>query len=116
MTPRVEGASRTDLDRHLGSCAACSRFERDLGLARELLQAHRADHQPDSHFARRVTANLPGDTELLGWAAFRLLPAALALLLALSLWAWSSTPGPRTLVETSPTDDLLAWAIEEDAP
>ncbi len=114
LDPRLDGATTPVLDNHLSGCGSCSAFARRFGVARELMRARQAEHRPDAYFAQRVSAAVPGDTELLGWAAARLLPATLALLIALTAWAWLSTPGPSGLVEISPTDDLLTWAIEGD--
>lgn len=99
---------------HLEECAACREFAGRLELARDALRAHASDHQPDPLFARRVSAALPSGPDLLGWAALRLLPATLGLALALSACCWLATPAPGELVEPSPTDDLLAWALSED--
>ena len=99
---------------HLRSCPDCSEFARRLGLAQETLREHHGRHQPDAFFAQRVTAALPEAPNLLGWAAVRLLPATLAAALVLSAWCWIATPGPSSLGEEAPTDDLLAWVIEED--
>ncbi len=102
------------VDAHLEECAACRDFLARFALARESLRAHRSEHLPGPLFARRVSAAVPGGSDLLGWAAVRLLPAALALTLALTAWAWLATPAPGELAEQAPTDDLLAWALEED--
>jgi hypothetical protein len=99
---------------HLGSCSDCREFAQRLGLAQEALREHHGRHRPDAYFAQRVTASLPEAPDLIGWAAMRLLPATLAAALVLSVWCWAATPGPTSLVEESPTDDLLAWVIEED--
>ena len=99
---------------HLDACAECAAFARRLGLAHEALREHHARHQPDAYFAQRVKAALPGTPDLIGWAALRVLPATLAAALVLSVWCWMATPGPSAMVEESPTDDLLAWVIEEE--
>lgn len=99
---------------HVDACDGCTEFARKLDLARATLRAHQGEHRPDAAFAQRVRASLPGDTDLIGWAALRLLPATLALTLVLSAWCWIATPGPQALFEQSPTDDLLSWALEED--
>lgn len=99
---------------HLAGCDGCAEFGRKLDLAQAAFRAHQGEHLPDPAFAQRVRASLPGDTDLIGWAALRLLPATLALTLVLSAWCWLATPGPQALFEQSPTDDLLSWALEED--
>ncbi len=99
---------------HLATCEACSEFAVRFERARQAFADHRASHEPDPFFASRVSAQIDGDTELLGWAALKLLPATLALLLTLSAWAWWSTPGPTALAGVvAPTDDPISWAIEE---
>lgn len=99
---------------HLRSCPGCGEFAEQLGFAQAALREHHGRHQPDAYFAQRVTAALPDAPDMLGWAAMRLLPATLGVALVLSVWCWFATPGPGSLVEESPTDDLLAWALEED--
>jgi hypothetical protein len=103
---------------HLEGCAACSGFAASLTAARQLLGEHHAGVEPDAAFAARVVAALPGGAhDLLGRAALRLLPAALALVLVLAGWTLIASRRPASLVEQAPTDDLLAWALEsqEDA-
>lgn len=107
---------------HLRSCPACREFAGRLELTRQTLEEHHGNHQPDPLFAQRVTAALPDAPDMLGWAAMRLLPATLAAALVLSAWCWIATPGPGSLVdslaesvvEEAPSDDLLAWVLEED--
>lgn len=110
----LRSATDARVDAHLRSCPGCSAFARRLGVAEETLRQHHAHHQPDPYFAQRVKAALPDAPDVLGWAAVRLLPGTLAAALVLSVWCWIATPGPDSLVEQSPTDDLLAWVIEED--
>jgi anti-sigma factor RsiW len=109
----LDGESREASSAHLDSCEACARFAARMEAARELLDK-RSHHQPDAFFAQRVVAALPEGQDVLGWAALRVLPATLAAALVLSVWCWLATPVPSQLVEQSPTDDLLAWVIEED--
>jgi hypothetical protein len=67
---------------------------------------------PGPEFARRVVARLPQPAEVLGWAALRALPAALALALAL-LWLGISQPAPpdHLLTGEASPDHLLTWAV-----
>lgn len=111
---RDERPAASAVTGHLASCDGCTEFARRLDLAQADLGAHQGDHLPHPAFAQRVRASLPGDTDLIGWAALRLLPATLALTLVLSAWCWIATPGPQALFEQSPTDDLLSWALEEE--
>jgi predicted anti-sigma-YlaC factor YlaD len=101
-----------EIDEHLEECAACTRFAERLSIARQALEEHRAHVMPDDAFAARVVAELPQPSPVLGWAAVRLLPAAAALLLVLSAWAWFGTGTPSEMVATAPTDDLVSWVLE----
>jgi hypothetical protein len=81
-------------------------------MARELFSDHHAGAEPDAGFAARVVAALPDSTsEVLGWAAIRLLPATLALALVLTLWALVVTPSPTSLVNQSADEDLWSWIL-----
>ena len=111
---RTELPRTTSTTSHLDSCSECAEFAAKLDLAHAALRAHRGDHQPGPGFAHKVRESLPAGADLIGWAALRLLPATLALTLVLSAWCWLATPGPQALLEQSPTDDLLSWALEED--
>ena len=100
--------------RHLTHCPECTRFADRLQVARGIFREHHAGIEPDSHFAARVAARLNGEpASPLGWAAVRVLPAMLALLLMLAWLSWSVVPdatAAQTLV--SPTEDLLTWVLE----
>ena len=100
---------------HLEACAACARYASRLESARRMLREHHGRVEPDSGFAERVAANLPhATTDILGWAATRLLPATLALVIVLGWFALQARSAPDAV--TAPTDDLLSWVIESDAP
>jgi predicted anti-sigma-YlaC factor YlaD len=99
---------------HLETCPACTRFAERLRLARELLREHHGHIEPDAHFAGRIAARLSDEpTARLGWAAVRVLPATIALLLVLAWVTWQATPGPASLFDESPTDDLLTWVLDQ---
>jgi hypothetical protein len=83
---------------HLVGCTACAAIATRLATTRATLRAPRHEHLPDPSFAARVTTALPDTTQVLGWAALRLLPAAL-LLAVLCSW-YGATHGPGL-------DDLL---------
>jgi hypothetical protein len=104
---------------HVESCAACADFARRLDLARQALgfaQSPPWALQPDPGFPARVVALIERPAELLGWAAFRTLPAALGLALALAWLGFTSqppaaAPALTALEEPSPsTDQLIAWS------
>ena len=98
---------------HAESCAECAEFAARLETARQLFRDHRSEFTPDAGFAARVSAQLPTDpTASLSWAAMRVLPVTLALLVLLAWFSWTV---PTTATElTSPTDDLLSWVIDSD--
>jgi hypothetical protein len=98
---------------HLKACPACARFAGRMRIARELFREHHGNVEPDAHFAGRIAARLRDQpTTRLGWAAVRMLPATVALLLVLAWVSWQATPDPASLFEESPTDDLLTWVLD----
>ncbi len=109
-----DGASR-----HLASCPDCAAFARRLELARQALAGPRSAPaiEPDPYFPARVLARIARPSELIGWAAFRALPAALGLALALA-WLGLSAPSPPPptppasplLDERPSSEQLLAWS------
>ena len=99
---------------HLTACPACARFAERLRVAREMFREHHGNIEPDAHFASRIAARLRDEPATrLGWAAARVLPATIALLLVLAWVAWQATPNPASLLEESPTDDLLTWVLDQ---
>jgi hypothetical protein len=107
------------LARHLATCAACTRFADRLAATRSVLRAEPAAPAPDPAFSRRVVASLPRTrtSDLLGWAALRALPAALALACALAYISSSEPPSLETFLSNEPSPDLLlttgALAVED---
>jgi len=131
---------------HLASCPQCAAFARRLELVRQALARPMSPSLPpspsspsqdmagDPRFPARVLARIERPVELIGWAAFRALPAALGLALALALLGLSSSPpppssdsaepavpaalaGPAPAAQPSPlldgppsSDQLLAWS------
>lgn len=110
----ADGAPLTANDTdHLERCADCRRFAERLNAARQALKAHHGNVEPDSAFAARVAARLPqGPAELLGWAAARLIPATLALVLVLAWFAYRGAPVETVAEESVPTDDLVSWVLD----
>jgi len=87
--------------------------DKRLEQARQYFREHHAHAQPDAEFAGRVSARLEREsTELLGWAALRMLPAAIALALLLGWFALSTGPAVETDV-VSPSEDLIGWLLED---
>jgi hypothetical protein len=113
LTARESGQLPDAFLRHLRSCAACGRYAARLDAARAILRDHRAAVEPDAGFAGRVAARLQqAPSEALGWAAQRLLPATLALLLVLAWFALSAPRGAVPAEENpAPTEDLLTWLL-----
>ncbi|HVT61479.1 MAG TPA: hypothetical protein VHR45_24165 [Thermoanaerobaculia bacterium] len=120
--------ARTEIDAHLAACRGCADFARRLSLARQALtqpasaeseRALLASLASDTGFALRVLARISRPAEVLGWAAYRALPAALALALALAWLGLSQPVPPSSLVLDEPSSDqLLAWSVPaaEDLP
>ncbi|MCH9649850.1 MAG: hypothetical protein K0U98_16550 [Deltaproteobacteria bacterium] len=110
-------SSQAAAEAHLRSCFPCQSFADRLREAQQLLGARRNDVLPDPSFAARVLSQLPSreptaTSELLGWAALRLLPMTLALLLALSLWSLSSSPSPTVLLAEESSRAELSWLLD----
>jgi hypothetical protein len=118
---REASAAKSDaeLARHVEDCPACGAFATRLHAARQTLQDHHARLEPDAAFATRVVARLPQDSaQLLGWAALRILPATVAIVLVLAWIAFRALPEVPVETAQAPTDDLLTWVVEQkgDAP
>jgi len=101
---------------HLETCSSCREFAARLKSARSALRQHDHEHEPDAGFSARVLRRLPSRErsapDALGWAAWRLLPAALALVLALGGWSLVTSPSPTDLLAESASQDILSWVIE----
>lgn len=108
--------SEPGAEAHLESCPDCAAFARRLAVAREVLRQPAAPAEPmermepDASFALRVVQRLPRPTELLGWAALRALPAALALVAALLWIGVSQPPSPEFKDLLSSPDLVLTYA------
>jgi len=97
--------------RHLDGCPHCARFDRRLRSVELAMREHRSRTTAPPGFATAVGRLLPQDRDLIGWAALRLLPATIGLLLLLS---WLNLQQARTAgSETSdPTEAVLSWVLE----
>jgi hypothetical protein len=85
-----------------------------LEQARLYFRRHHAGVEPDAGFAGRVAARLDRPAaEILGWAAGKLLPATLALVLVLAWFALRSVSGPEPTASSSPADDPVGWILNE---
>ncbi len=102
------------LARHLDSCPECQRFAERWTAIREGIRGRRTAVTPDAGFAARVTARLGAPADPFAWAARRLLPATLALTLALGGWCLLSTPAPSSLADELADGDLLTWVAGSD--
>jgi hypothetical protein len=88
-----------------------------LEAARRYFREHHVDVRPDAGFAERVAASVErARPEVVGTLALRLLPASLALAIALAWWTLSTTA--RTVPTAAETAlDPLTWVldVEQDA-
>jgi len=85
-----------------------------LEQARLYFRGHHAGVEPDAGFAGRVAARLDRPAaEILGWAAWKLLPATLAIALVLAWFALRVTPGTESVTSVSPTEDPVGWILNE---
>ncbi len=111
-------AEADPLQDHLNQCSECRRFEERLKEVRGALRNRHSEVEPDASFTAQVLAQLPpreaAPSELLGWAALRLLPATLGLLLILTLWSVASSPSPISLLAESAQQDVLSWVLNEN--
>ena len=98
-----------ELARHLASCARCAELAERWSAVRGELRQRRTTVTPDAGFAARVTARLDPPADPLTWAARRLVPATLALTLALGGWCLLRTPAPSSLADELADPDLLTW-------
>jgi predicted anti-sigma-YlaC factor YlaD len=114
LTSTVETARPAALEQHVEDCQACRQYATRRQAALELFADHRSEAQPDAGFASRVVARLEQPPlETLGWAALRLLPATLALVLALA-WFVFGLESPAAYEESAvPTEDLVSWILEQ---
>ena len=103
-----------ELARHLASCPECERFAERWTAVREGLRGRRTTVTPDGGFAARVTARLGPPADPFVWAAWRLMPATLALTLVLGGWCLLRTPAPASLADELADGDLLTWVTSED--
>lgn len=85
-----------------------------LEQARRCFREHYTQVEPDAAFPERVAARLQREpAELLGWAAMRILPIALALAMILAWLSMQSGASSPTTATQEGTDDLLAWVLGE---
>jgi len=114
LTATAGGTRPAGLEQHLEDCRACMHYATRLQAARRLFADHRSDAQPDAAFATRVVARLEKPPlETLGWAAARLLPATLALVLALAWFVFDVEPGSTYEESAAPTENLVSWVLEQ---
>jgi predicted anti-sigma-YlaC factor YlaD len=115
VTRAVEALHEDRVTGHLEDCAACRGYVARLREARQALRDHHGNVEPDAGFRQRVLTAIPaGPTELMGWAALRLLPAGVALTLVLAWFALQPTPTTTTAEVAAPTDDLLSWVLDAE--
>jgi len=94
---------------HLEECAPCAALAGRLATVRQGLREHRVDHAPDPAFSARVVAALPDTTQVLGWAALRLLPAGLVLAVLFCWYGATRGPGLTDLLLQPDDPQLLTY-------
>lgn len=114
-----EEAAMGQLAQHLESCLSCRTFAARMESVRAELRGFRPTIEPDGAFSARVLQRLSEQaplqaTDLLGWAALRLLPIALLLTVLLGGWTLLTQPDPESL-QASVDQDPLAWIVNEEA-
>lgn len=109
LTPN--GADRrAEVEAHIGNCPDCARYAARFRQVLRILQDRHAEVEPGPEFVSRVVSQFATQpVEILGWAAWRLIPATLALVAALFWWTVQTTPDPAALLAESPTEDVLTW-------
>lgn len=113
---RLARRNATDWTAHVESCPECSRFASRWEQARGALGRSPGDVEPPIAFAHRVVAHLPAPAtaeEVLGRFAFRALPAAVLLALALAWVGLDQAPLPATglLAEEPSAEELLTYSV-----
>ena len=104
------GAADARVQAHLEDCTPCARLASRLEQVRGALQRRHAGISPDPQFAARVAGNVTDSNgEQLAWAALRLLPGTVVLVLLLSWFAWRNDVPVVQIPAQAPTDDLLNW-------
>jgi hypothetical protein len=97
-------------------------MEQEIKKVRDAMRSHHAGVTPDAYFAERVRARLqPEPTVMLGWAAYRVLPATFVILAVLTWAVFTSTPvetnlqaGAGTSASVrSPSEDVFSWLLED---
>ena len=107
MSERNDGISAS------GREGSAPGIEARLERAREYFQRHHAGIEPDAGFADRLAIRLRRDpTQMLGWAALRLLPASLILVVVLAWFAAHSGAQQTSDSSQSTDDDVLTWLLK----
>lgn len=105
------GATLGAVRRHVADCDDCAHFAERLEQVERALGDDHLQVAPPIGFAGRIRARLPPDDDPLVWAALRLLPATLGLILLLSWLNFQS--GETDEVELAdPTAAVLTWVID----
>jgi len=101
------------LREHVGACPECGRYRERSEAARDWFRQHQAEVEPNAGFAARVAARIDErPVDVLGWAAVRLLPATLVLVVVLGWLASGRSPDFASIDAGDSGDDLLTWVLD----
>lgn len=114
--PHGQQPLANELTVHLAGCPDCTRFAARLALTRQAFGQRHAGIEPGPDFSARVLAARPSSTELLGWAALRVLPAALVLVCGLTWFGLTQTPPPMALLSNPSSELLFTYAALAPSP
>ncbi|MCZ6727342.1 MAG: hypothetical protein O7A98_08295 [Acidobacteria bacterium] len=97
--------------RHVADCDECGQFAQRLEAIERALGDHHLQVAPPTGFAARIRTRLGPHDDPLAWAALRLLPATLGLVLLLSWLNFHGGESFEAEVE-DPTTAVLNWVID----
>lgn len=104
------GPASRQVREHAAACEECASYRQRLDAVYRALGDHHTPVAPPAGFASRVRGRLHRDEDPIGWAALRLLPATLGLILLLS-WLNLRATEPAADEITDPTTAVLTWVL-----
>ena len=100
-----------ELRSHVAACPECDSFRRRVDAVVGALGDHHVAITPPPDFVARVRRSLQDDDPL-AWAALRLLPATLGLVLLLSWLNLRAVEPAATESTDDPTTVVLNWVLD----